>query len=146
MVSRKYRVALVAIAVVLALVGLTAFAWRSPAVRRQISLSVTRQPTPFTELYFTDHTNLPAILSTSDSNQFAFMIGNHEGKALSYPYVVTAKSSHGTTVLVTGRVNVGSGRSVRVPVSFLASEPATQYVITVQLSGHPELIHFAATS
>ena len=146
MVSRKYRVALVAIAVVLALVGLTAFAWRSPAVRRQISLSVTRQPTPFTELYFTDHTNLPAILSTSDSNQFAFTIGNHEGKALSYPYVVTAQSSHGTTTLATGTVDVDAGRSVPVPVSFLAPEATTQYVITVQLSGRPQLIHFAATS
>jgi hypothetical protein len=146
MVSRKHRVALVAIAAVLALAGLTAFAWGSPAVRRQISLSVTRQPTPFTELYFTDHTNLPAFLSTSYTNAFAFTIGNHEGKALSYPYVVTAKSDNGVATLATGTVKVGSGRSVRVQVSFLAPEPATQYVITVQLSGHPELIHFAATS
>ena len=146
MVSRKHRVARVAIAAVLAISGLTALAWGSPAVRRQISLSVTRQPTPFTELYFTDHTNLPAFLSTSYTNEFAFTIGNHEGKALSYPYVVTAKSSHGTTALATGTVNVDAGRLVRVLVSFLAPEPATQYVITVQLSGHPELIHFVATS
>jgi hypothetical protein len=146
MVLRKHRLVLVAIAAVLAVVGLTAFAWRSPAVRRQISLSVTRQPTPFTELSFMDHTNLPAFLSTSYTNEFAFTIGNHEGKAVSYPYVVTAKSSHGTTALATGTVNVDSGRSVRVPVSFLAPEPATQYVITVQLSGRPQLLHFAATS
>jgi hypothetical protein len=146
MVSRKHRVALFAVAAVLVLGGLTALAWGSAAVRRQISLSVTRQPTPFTELYFTDHTNLPAFLSTSYTNEFAFTIGNHEGEALSYPYVVTAKSSQATTTLATGTVKVDSGRSVRVPVSFLAPEPATQYVITVQLSGHPELIHFAATS
>jgi hypothetical protein len=35
---------------------------------------------------------------------------------------------------------------VRVPVSFLAPEATTQYVITVQLSGRTQLIHFAATS
>jgi hypothetical protein len=135
-----------AIAAAVALTGLTAFAWESPAVRKQITESVARQPTPYTELYFTDHTNLPAFLSTASTNEFAFTIGNHEGKALSYPYVVTATSSQGTTKVASGKVQVVSGRLVSTSVSFLAAAPATQYVITVQLSGRPEMIHFAATS
>jgi hypothetical protein len=146
MTSRRYRVAFVAIAAALALAGLSAFAWRSPAVRRQITESVARRPTPYTELYFTDHTNLPAFLSTSYTNDFAFTIGNHEGKALSYPYVVTATSAQGTTKLASGTVVVDSGRLVNTSVSVLAPAPATQYVITVQLSDRPEMIHFAATS
>jgi hypothetical protein len=146
MVSRRYRVVLGAIAAVVALAGLTAFAWQSPAVRKQITESVARQPTAYTELYFTDHTNLPSFLSTSYANDFAFTIGNHQGRALSYPYVVTAGSGQGTTLVASGKVQVDSGRLVSTSVSFLAPAPATQYVITVQLSGRPEMIHFAATS
>jgi hypothetical protein len=145
MASRRYRVALVLIAAV-GLAGLTAFAWRSPAVRKQITESVARQPTPYTELYFTDHTNLPSFLSTSHTNDFAFTIGNHEGKALSYQYQVTATSAQGTTRVGGGTVQADSGRLVNTSVSFLAPAPATQYVITVHLSGRPEMIHFAATS
>jgi hypothetical protein len=137
---------LVAIVGVVATAGLTAFAWQSPAVRRQIAESVSRQPTPYTELYFTDHTNLPVFVSTSYTNAFAFTIGNHEGKALSYPYVVTATSAQGTTEIASGSVRVDSARFVNTSVSFLAPAPATKYVITVQLSGRPEMIHFAVTS
>jgi hypothetical protein len=146
MAWRRHRRALVAIVAAIALAGLSAFAWQSPAVRKQITESVARQSTPYTELYFTDHTNLPSFLSTSYTNDFAVSIGNHEGKAVSYPYQVTAKSAQGTTKVSSGAVEVGSGRVVSTSISFLAPAPALQYVITVQLLGRPEMIHFAATS
>jgi hypothetical protein len=134
------------LAAAVAVAGLTALASQSPAVRSQIKVSAIRQPTPYTELYFTDHTNLPAVLSTTQANDFGFTIGNHEGEALSYPYVVTATSAQGTTKIVGGTVRADSGRLVNTTVSLLVPAPATQYVITVQLSGRPEMIHFAATS
>ncbi len=145
MTPRRYRIALLA-AIGVALAGLTAFAWQSPGVRKQVTESVVRQPTPYTELYFTNHTNLPVIVSTSYTSTFDFTIGNHEGKSLSYPYTVTATSAQRTTKVAGGNVRVDDGRLVNTSVLFQAPAPATQYVITVQLSGRPETIHFATTS
>lgn len=68
------------------------------AVPRQIthgiSLAVTRQPSPYTELYFRDPNALPTSLSLSGPNMFSFTVVNHEGHDTVYSYAVTLASSY----------------------------------------------------
>ena len=89
MLSRRPWRVVAVVAVIAA--GAAAAVLQSPSGRRQIAKSVTRQPTPFTELYFTDHNKIPKVLSVSKPNTVGFTIANHEGKTVDYVYVVTAR-------------------------------------------------------
>ena len=126
--------------------GAAAAVLQSPSGRRQIANSVTRQPTPFTELYFTDDNRIPKVLSVSKPNTVGFTIANHEGKTVDYVYVVTARGPQGTSTIRKDSVSVPSGQLVDESVEFTSDQPGTTYLITVLLSGRSEMIHFTGSS
>jgi hypothetical protein len=114
--------------------------------RMQVVNSTTRQPTLFTELYFTNARYLPKDLRGEGPFTFQFTIANHEGRVVGYTYLVTAADTGGTTPITRSAVVVESGQSTSLPVSFVPARIHTTYVVTVQLVGRSETIHFRSTS
>lgn len=115
-------------------------------IAHQIALSVTRQPTPYTELYFSDPQSLPASLSLSAPNLFGFTGVNHEGRDTVYSYVVTLASSYGSSTIAQGRIDLKNNMSATRPVNVRPTHSATEYVTTVSLLGRSETIRFRGVS
>jgi len=115
-------------------------------IAHQIAISITRQPAPYTELYFSNPQALPTSLSLSRLNLFKFTIVNHEGHDTIYSYVVTLASSHGAATIARGRIDVGNGMKATRVVNVVPIRPATKYVVTTALRGRLETIHFAGVS
>lgn len=120
--------------------------WRASEVLKQVNLSVSRQPARFTELYFTDPETIPKQLSLSKPNEVGFTVANHEHRAMDYPYVVTAESAQGRTVIAQGQVGVASGKLAHTTAQFTPPQPNTKYLLAVHLIGRAEVIRFFGTS
>jgi len=123
-----------------------AVAWTRPPVRAEVQQSVSRQPATFTELYFSSPSALPALFSPSESTAFEFSIRNHERTTTTYRYVVTGRAGDESQPIVSGDVTVPVGDIATVPVQFIPAEVDARYVITVDLAGRTETIHFATRS
>lgn len=127
--------------------GLTAV----PEVRSQVKGSVSRQPSPFTDLYFTDPASLPKHADASNRNMFRFTISDHENRSEDYVYVVTEESVVENAAIDQGTLQVGAGQSVTTSVQFASISPNgsalanTRYQITVRLLGRSEIIHFSGS-
>lgn len=121
-------------------------AWTRPPVRSQVQQSVSRQPLPFTELYFSSPSALPALFSPSGSTEFEFSIRNHERMTTTYRYVVTGRTRDASQSILSGDVTVAVGGVTTVSVEFIPAEVDARYVITVDLAGRTETIHFATHS
>lgn len=115
-------------------------------IAHQIALSVTRQPTPYTELYFSDPQSLPASLSLSAPNLFGFTVVNHEGHDTVYSYVVTLASSYGGATIAQGRLDLRNNMSATRMVDVRPTRSTTEYVTTVNLQGRSETIRFRGVS
>lgn len=113
-------------------------------IPHQLAISFSRQPTPYTELYFTNPRTLPTFLSASRPDSFSFTIVNHEGRARIYSYVVTLSSSQGTSTVGSGTIGVEDGRASTRVVDVGPAKPSLAYTITVKLLGRSETIHFSA--
>jgi len=115
-------------------------------IAHQITLAVTRQPTPYTELFFSDPQSLPSSLSLSAPNLFGFTVVNHEEHDTVYSYVVTLVSSHGGSTIAHGRIDLRNNMSATRLVNVRPTQRATEYVTTVNLQGRSETIRFRAVS
>jgi hypothetical protein len=115
-------------------------------IAHQIALAVTRQPTPFTELYFSDPNGLPKSLSLARPNVFRFTVVNHEGHDTIYSYVVTLSSSHGGSTIAQGRIQLKNNTSATRLINVHASRSETEYVTTVNLVGRTQVIRFRGVS
>lgn len=115
-------------------------------IAHQIALAITRQPTPFTQLYFSDPNALPKSLSLSHPNRFGFKVVNHEGRDTAYSYVVTLASSTGSSTIAQGRIDLRSNEGATRLVDVRPTRRATEYLITVNLVGRTEMIRFRGVS
>jgi hypothetical protein len=145
MLPKKHWRALLILAASLA-VGAFVVGLSSSDFRMQVVNSTTRQPTSFTELYFTNARSLPKDLRGEGPFTFQFTIANHEGRGVDYSYLVTAADTGGITPITRGALVVESGQSTPLSVSFVPGRIDTIYLVTVQLVGRPETIRFRATS
>ena len=115
-------------------------------VRHQIAPALTRQPTPFTQLYFSDPDSLPKALRVSLPNRFSFTVVNREGHDSAYAYVVTLATSSGSSTVAEGRIDLRNGRGATIGVDVSPTRRATEYVVTVSLVGRAKMIRFRAAS
>jgi uncharacterized membrane protein len=135
---------LLAVLVAIGLLG--AGMWWVPAAVRELRSSTTREPAAFTELYVTDPSRLPKHLVAGTPARFGFTIRNHEGRAVTYSYVVTATGGGPTATVTQGQASVRSGDGVDLSATFVPRQPATTYLFVVRLLGRSETIHFTGTS
>ena len=109
-------------------------------------MAVTRQPTHYTELYFSNPQALPTSLSLSAPNLFRFTLVNHEGHDTAYSYTVTLASVYGVSTIAQGRIDLKNGVTGTRLVNVHPTRRATEYLVTVSLAGRSEMIHFKRTS
>lgn len=130
--------------VVLILVGILGiFAVAFPdQFRHQLEISVVRQPTPYTQLFFSDPAALPKKLTVGHANKFSFTIINNEGHSQTYHYTVTVTHAKSRTVASEGSLTLGDQQSSTQTVAVKPASRGSQYLIEVALSGTSDLIQF----
>lgn len=128
-------------AVVLVVAG-----WSPRGFGPQIHETVSRQPTPFTELYFTSPSTLPKVVVPGGPSDFGFTIVNHERDATTYRYLVSAATSETSQAIASGEVTLPTGTGTSLSVRFVPAVLGVDYVVTVQLANRVETIHFATRS
>jgi hypothetical protein len=110
--------------------------------KHQLEISFVRQPTPYTQLYFTNPSTLPVNLLVDQGNAFEFTIENDESRAHSYTYTVTADDSRSHLVVSTQTVTVGNGDSATRVVTVTPRDSKSRYLISITLEGMNQSIHF----
>jgi hypothetical protein len=116
-----------------------------PGIRHQWALSLFRQPTDYTALAFNNASALPATAVRDEPVSISFSIANHEGRAISYRYVLTETASGPPTTLQQSSRLVETGGTWTVATSVRPSCPGSRCRIQVSLPGHPETIDFLVT-
>jgi uncharacterized membrane protein len=113
-----------------------------PSGRHQWALSLSRQPTHYTVLAFSNAANLPAQTAISQPVTVSFAIGNREGRAEKYRYVLTQSPSKTASVLGQSTKSVAAGATWNVTTTIRPSCQSSPCRIQVSLPGHPEKIDF----
>jgi hypothetical protein len=114
----------------------------SPGFRHQVALSFTKEPRPFTELYFTDVGRLPKHLPAgATSLTVPFTIASHERAPDDYRWQVEVNDGATTSVAATGAADVRPGSSRVVSAEVPGVRAGHHYRITVSLLGRPEQLH-----
>lgn len=114
----------------------------SKSLRHQIALSIVRQPTPYTQLYFSHAGTLPEQLKIDQKNTFDFTIANDESRAYRYTYTVTLDDSRSHSVVSTETVTIDDGGDVTRPVTVVPKDHKAKYLVTIALEGMNQSIHF----
>lgn len=114
----------------------------TPAGRHQWALSLIRQPTRYTVLYFDDAANLPPTVVANRPLKVSFTVTNDEGHIMSYRYVLSATSSGISHVLHESTKTLAAGAEWTVVTVIRPACRASPCRIKVSLPGHPEAIDF----
>jgi hypothetical protein len=130
--------------VVLMLVGILGiFAIVFPSqFKHQLEISVVRQPTPYTQLFFSDPATLPKKLTVGRANKFSFTVINNEGHTQSYHYTVTITGAKLRKVASEGSLTLGDGQSITRTAGVEPPSRGLQYRIEVALTGTADFIQF----
>ncbi len=111
-------------------------------IKHQWELSVVRQPTPYTQLYFTAPASIPRVLAVGQQNTFDFTIENDEGRASRYTYVVTLEDSRARQQVSKETVMVNSGERVTRAVTVDPTDKASRYLVSVTIPTLNQSIQF----
>lgn len=139
-ITRRGWISIALVLTVLAAVIATV-AYASPAVRRQLSLSFTRQPDHFAELFFRDPSRLPSHYTTGQTLPVGFGVTNVRSTTQRYQYAVRADVRGGVQTLKRGTLSIGANATRQLSVSIVPPRHTTK--ITVRLLGQQRLsVHF----
>lgn len=127
------------------LILIVAAAALSKQFRHQLTLSIVRQPTPYTQLYFSHPRALPGKLKVDEKNTFQFTIVNDENRAFRYTYIVVFDDSK-SHLASTGAVTLNNGQSVTRSVTVIPKDRKSKYQISVTLKGMNQSVHFYGTT
>ena len=108
----------------------------------QIEISLIRQPTPYTQLFFSHPTALQARLHVDRPNKFAFTIINDEGRSELFNYSVMVSTAKSVNVTRRGSLTIRNGGSVTRLVAVVPRSRKSRYLITVVLDANGQSIHF----
>jgi hypothetical protein len=116
-------------------------------VKYQIQISLFRQITPYTQLFFTKPGALSSRLKVDDENEFSFTVVNDQGQSRTYQYTVTMDGAGQNDLVTQGVFTVENGGTLTRNVLFEPKLRKTKYMITVKLNGRDLSIHYnGATS
>ena len=118
------------------------FSLISPAGRHQWALSLFRQPTPTTTLFFNKAWALPSTAVARAPLSVSFTIGNDEGHAVNYRYVLSVSGGEHSRVLEESARVVDAGQTWTVYAVIRPVCDTSRCRVEVSLPGHPETIDF----
>jgi hypothetical protein len=116
-----------------------------PVSRHQWALSLFRQPTYDTVLFFNNARALPKTAIDNAPMAVSFTIDNSEGRAVDYQYVLSITGGGHSRILMKSTRNVGVGGSWIVSNAIRPTCDTLHCRIEVSLTGHPETIDFLVT-
>jgi glycosyltransferase involved in cell wall biosynthesis len=119
-----------------------------PAGRHQWALSLLRQPTHYTVLFFDRAAVSPARITAGQPVHIGFTVGNHEGRTMRYRYVISSYPAGGgrrPRLLAESAKLVPLGSSWSVSATVRPRCGSVPCRIQVSLPGHPETIDFLLT-
>jgi hypothetical protein len=133
-----------AVAAVLTLIGIAGLLaiFFPVQFNHQLDISVFRQPTPYTQLFFSDPTTLPKKLEVGHANKFSFTVVNDQGHPATYRYIVTITGAKLQKVASQGSFTLGDSQSITRTVAVVPTARKTQYLVKVMLSGTVDFIQF----
>jgi hypothetical protein len=126
-------------------IALAVASFLSPWVRHEWSLSVQRQPAPYTQLGFTNTASLPATGVAGKGIPVSFNITNDEGRQVSYRYVVESGSGTTLTTISSGTTVIDAGQSSGVHLVVVPKCAAASCRVQVSLPEQNESIDFMLT-
>lgn len=136
-VSRKRLAFLCTVIVTVSLV-----VWLLWAGRQGLfALSDTRMQ-PYTELYFSQSTDLPTKLVAGQQYAIPFMIANHQGASRTVRYQATIAQGGRSDAQPIQTLNLADGQRVTSTLRFTPTNPVTETTVTVQLLGTKQVISF----
>ena len=117
-----------------------------PAGRHQWALSLFRQPTYYTSLSFGRAWALPSTAARGAPLTFSFSVGNHEGRAVTYRYLISeGPAGKGQVVVKQSMKIVPPGTTWTLSTTVRAACADSPCRVQVSLPGHPEVIDFLVT-
>lgn len=126
-------------------IAIAAASFLSPWARHEWSMSLQRQPTPYTQLGFTNAASLPATGVPGKGIPVSFTITNDEGKQVSYRYVVASGSGTTLTTISSGTTDIAAGQSSGVSIVVVPKCAAASCQVQVSLPEQNESIDFLLT-
>jgi hypothetical protein len=112
-----------------------------PAGRHQWDVSILRQPTRYTALYFDHPASLPHQAKVNQTIAFSFTIANDEGRAVDYRYRVQT-SPAGSPQQQEVSTTIPAARVESISVSLRPACAGSPCRIRISLAGYPETIDF----
>lgn len=125
----------------LILIGLLAIGgafYTIPSVSRALAQATTRQPEPYTELYFTNPSQLKKTFAPRTSQAIHFTIRNHEGQATSYPYAIYLDG----TQITSGSVRLAPDETLPIIETIRINSTKSRLKLTVTLLNTNQSIHY----
>ena len=126
-------------------IALAVASFLSPSVRHEWAMSLGRQPTPYTQLGFTNAASLPTTGVPGKGIPVSFTITNDEGRQVSYRYVVASGSGTKLTTLSSGTTALAAGTSWDVGIVVVPKCAAASCRVQVSLPEQNESIDFMLT-
>jgi hypothetical protein len=140
--KKTTRLLLVAVTVsCVAIIGALAIAFPSGFVH-QVEISIVKQPTSYTQLFFSNPSALPGKMAIDQENKFTFTIINDENRSETYEYIVTMRVSGSVAIIRRGSAKIINGESASFTVDVRPRARRSRYQITVALVGTGQSIHF----
>lgn len=116
---------------------------KAPLFLRDFSKTVlSKQPETFTELYFTDHLDLPKEIELEVPYFFEFTTHNLEYEDFTYVYEVTMDDGENTVVFDKGQFTLKHGEEKTIPVTFHISQLTERIKVTINLINKKQSVHF----
>ena len=116
-----------------------------PTARHQWALAIFHQPTRYTVLSFNDSSALPSVVRRDTAIPISFTIGNYQGKAEAYRYVLTERAGDFANQLGTSQRIIPSGGTWSVRTVVRPTCRLSPCKIEVVLPGRQETIDFLVT-
>jgi hypothetical protein len=116
-----------------------------PAGRHQWALALIRQPTLYTALWFNNASALPVSAVRGRPMTLSFSVANHEGKVVTYRYVVRQEVGGKSQVLAQASRAVNANTTWSVSAQVSPSCRSSPCRLAVSLPGHPETIDLLLT-
>jgi hypothetical protein len=114
----------------------------SPAGRHDWALALFRQPTRYSVLSFNHAAALPATAAIGEPIAVSFTVGNEEGHAADYRYVISAAGGRSSRILGQSARTVAAGATWTVTTAIRPACGTARCRIEVSLPGYPETIDF----
>src|SRR6202043_191051 len=114
----------------------------SPAGRHEWALTLFRQPARYSVLAFNHAAALPAAAAIGEPIAVSFTVGNEEGHAADYRYVISAAGGRSSRILGESAKSVAAGATWTVTTAIRPACGTARCRIEVSLPGHPETIDF----